>query len=339
MWLITPIGFFSVVQKASDVAADTLTIRARVQRDLLALREQYLPGLGEISESKTNDYRFRAVAPRAEVAAAMARLVDDLGYANFKDQVAKVQGKARAHLYHDVWSVLYRLQAEPATYNPPMGKTAKPATPVGPTHHPRRDDHGRRVLIQHPSVPTPVSAWTDPAAVACVVPAWPMPAELHGIAFASWMDAPTQDSGWEAIAAQQTVDEPAFDAPPGYKKAAGVVLREVDGRIWLVAPSNAFGGYKATFPKGTMDGKSPQATALVEVFEEAGLRVRLLRHLVDVKRTQSYTRYYLAERVGGNPADMGWESQAVMLVPRADLGRFLESPYDQTILKALDALP
>lgn len=36
---------------------------------------------------------------------------------------------------------------------------------------------------------------------------------------------------------------------------------------------------------------------------------------------------------------MGWESQAVMLVPRADLGRFLESPYDQPILKALDALP
>ncbi len=75
------------------------------------------------------------------------------------------------------------------------------------------------------------------------------------------------------------------------------------------------------------------------MFEAAGLRVRLQRHLVDVKRTQSYTRYYLAERVGGNPADMGWESQAVMLVPRADLWRFLVCPYDQTILKALDALP
>ena len=48
MWLITPVGFFSIVQKPSDVAADTLTVRARVQGDLEALREQFLPGLGAI---------------------------------------------------------------------------------------------------------------------------------------------------------------------------------------------------------------------------------------------------------------------------------------------------
>lgn len=29
----------------------------------------------------------------------MTSMVEDLKYANFKDQVAKVQGKARAHLY------------------------------------------------------------------------------------------------------------------------------------------------------------------------------------------------------------------------------------------------
>ena len=71
MWLITPVGFFSIVQKPSDVATDTLTVRARVRADLEALREQYLPGLGDIQESQVNDYRFRAVAPRAEVAAAI----------------------------------------------------------------------------------------------------------------------------------------------------------------------------------------------------------------------------------------------------------------------------
>lgn len=335
MWLITPIGFFSVVQKASDVAKDTLTIRARVQSDLLALREQYLPGLSQISESKTNDYRFRGVAPRSEVMAAMASMVEDLKYANFKDQVAKVQGKARAHLYHDVWSVLYKLQAEPGKYNAATGVAAKP---LGPIDHPQRDEQGRRVSIKHPSTPTPLSTWFDAGAVACVVPGGPMPAELHGTAFASWSDAPTQASGWEAMAAQHPLDEPAFDAPPGYKKAAGVVVYEPDGRVWLVAPSNGFGGYKATFPKGTMDGKSAQATALVEAFEESGLRVRLIRHLVDVKRSQSYTRYYLAERIGGNPADMGWESQAVLLVPRKDLARFLESPYDQPIVKELSGV-
>ena len=110
MWLITPTGFFSIVQKPGDVAANTLTVRARVRQDLVALREQFLPGLGEIEESRSNDYRFRAVAPRAEVAAAMAQMVNSLDYSNVKSQVAKVQGPERAHLYHEVWDVLYRLQ-------------------------------------------------------------------------------------------------------------------------------------------------------------------------------------------------------------------------------------
>jgi hypothetical protein len=52
------------------------------------------------------------VAPRAEVAAAMAQMVNSLDYSNVKSQVAKVQGPERAHLYHDVWDVLYRLQKD-----------------------------------------------------------------------------------------------------------------------------------------------------------------------------------------------------------------------------------
>lgn len=116
MWLITPVGFFSVVQKPSDVAANTLTVRARVRSDLEALRQHFLFGMGEIVESKTNDYRFRAVAPRAEVAASMAAMVNELDYSNFKNQVSKVQGSARAHLYHDVWDVLNRLQSEPKRF-------------------------------------------------------------------------------------------------------------------------------------------------------------------------------------------------------------------------------
>lgn len=332
MWLLTPIGFFSVVQKASDVAADTLTVRARVKGDLQALRAQYLPDLGEITESKTNDYRFRAVASRADVIAAMAALVQDLSYSNFKSQVAKVQGAARADLYHDVWSALYRLQAEPGKYKPPVGKTS---APVGPTYHPRLDDSGQRVQIKQPSTPTPLDTWSCPTESACVIPDGLMPAALNGVAFAPWQEAPTDAAGWEALAAQGRIEEPAFDSPAGYKKACGVVIREEDGRIWLVAPSNGYGNYQVTFPKGGMDGRSTQATALVEAFEESGLRVRLVRHLVDVKRSQSYTRYYLAERTGGHPGDMGWESQATLLIPLAELTRWLNSPYDQAIIEAL----
>lgn len=343
MWLITPVGFFSIVQKSSDVATNTLTVRSRVRADLEALREQYLPSLGAIQESKVNDYRFRAVAPRSEVAAAMASLVNQLNYSNFKDQVAKMQGPARAYLYHDVWDVLYRLQTQPQKYSTPAkretkAKAARASATVGRVFHPRPDDHGQPVEIKYPSQPSSLHAWTDAKAIACVVPDETMPASINDVPVSSWQAAPQSNDLWEELAAEHWVSESEFNAPAA-KKAAGVVIREPDGRIWVVAPSNAFGGYQATFPKGKMDkGLSAQATALVEAFEESGLQVRLVRHLVDVKRSTSYTRYYLAERVGGNPADMGWESQAVMLVPLEQLPQVLNSPNDRPILEALQTV-
>jgi hypothetical protein len=48
VWLITPLGFFSVVREPDDIGAGSLTIRARVKSDLEALRKHYLPDLGEI---------------------------------------------------------------------------------------------------------------------------------------------------------------------------------------------------------------------------------------------------------------------------------------------------
>lgn len=350
MWLITPVGFFSIVQKPDDAQADTLTVRARVRADLEALRALHLPDLGEISESGTNDYRFRAKAPRQAVEQAMVKLVQSLTYSNFKSQVSKVQGMGRAGLYHDVWDVLYRLQTQPAKYagKPAVAPLApapaqaavkeqnKPKAPTA-TVHPRSDENGKPVVLKAPSQPTPLSQWGDGQALALVVPEGAMPDAINGLAIASWQDAPTTDSGWEALANAHAIDEPAFVAPSGYKKAAGVVVREPDGRWWVVAPSNQFAGYSATFPKGRVEGKrSLQATALVEAFEESGLKVRLVRHLLDVKRSQSYTRYYLAERVGGNPADMGWETQAVMLVPQVQLSQVLTHTNDQALIEALN---
>lgn len=205
--------------------------------------------------------------------------------------------------------------------------------------HPRNDEHGKPVALKTPSVATPLGSWLQADTVACVVPDGSMPAQLHGVPIVSWQDAPTSDAGWEALASQSAIAEPPFVAPAGYRKSAGVVVREPDGRYWVVAPSNAYGGYPATFPKGKLEGKSAQATALVETFEESGLRVRLLAHLTDVKRSTSYTRYYLAERLGGNPAEMGWESQAVMLVPSAHLYQVLTNKNDHPILEALNAGP
>lgn len=61
-----------------------------------------------IIESEDSDYRYRAVAKRE---AALATLVADIDYDNFKNAVGAVQGFDRASVYGDVWGVLYGLQS------------------------------------------------------------------------------------------------------------------------------------------------------------------------------------------------------------------------------------
>lgn len=207
--------------------------------------------------------------------------------------------------------------------------------------HPRKNDEGKHIGIDKPSQPTPLANWNSSTEIATVIPDGKMPVALNGIAFASWTDAPRSDVAWANVSGQHAglSGEPAFVATPGKRTAAGVVVEEDDGRIWVVHPSNAFGGYRATFPKGTLEaGSSLQACAIREAFEESGLQVAITGFLADSERSQSKTRYYLGRRVGGSPADMGWESQAVSLVPLARLGDILTHHNDAPLVKALQAM-
>lgn len=113
MWLITPAGFYSIVEKPADRKMNRLTIRARVRSDLVTLKRDYLPSLGSVRDSSDTDYRYRATALRREVGQALARMAATLNYANFKSEVAMRQGAERAHVYHDVWEALYDLQVDP----------------------------------------------------------------------------------------------------------------------------------------------------------------------------------------------------------------------------------
>ena len=203
--------------------------------------------------------------------------------------------------------------------------------------HPRSDDAGRPVPIHRPHAPSPLTAWSDPLALACAVPGGDVPVMLNGLALAPWSQAPQTDEGWEAIAAAAPLAEPQFECLSGIKPAAGALVVEPDGRAWCVAPTGRFGGHEFTLPKGRLDGRSLAATALVEVFEESGLRVRLIAFLCDVTRKETFTRFFLAERVGGSPAQAGWETQAVVLVPVASLRLMLTHPGDQAVLDAWQA--
>lgn len=108
MWIFTNLGFFSVVQKPGT---DFLTVRARVRGDLDALRERYLPALSATQTKGGTDYSWRATVAHADFAAALGHIAMDLGYSNFKNEVAAQQGKSRASRYGKVWSALYDMEA------------------------------------------------------------------------------------------------------------------------------------------------------------------------------------------------------------------------------------
>ena len=203
------------------------------------------------------------------------------------------------------------------------------------TYHPRTDNSGRRVLIRSPHLASPAAAWTDAQAEARAIPGLAVGGILHGLPFSSWMNSPTDDAGWEALASLVPFAEPSFDCPVGLRPAAGAVVIESDGRIWCVAPTNGFGGHEFTFPKGRTDGRSLAATAIIEVFEETGLKIRLRSYLCDVPRSMTYTRFYIAERLAGCPGDAGWETQAVVLTTPHHLYGLLTHPGDQRVLKHL----
>lgn len=111
MWVLTPIGFFSIVEKPWDRGTGMLTVRARVRSDLDRLRSS-MPEHGPVIDATTEDlkadYRYRARGRRGNIAAALEHLTRELRYDNFKSEVLLQQGKERANLYGQVWALLYR---------------------------------------------------------------------------------------------------------------------------------------------------------------------------------------------------------------------------------------
>lgn len=208
-------------------------------------------------------------------------------------------------------------------------------------HHPRKGEKGEPVLIQLPHHASAPSTWISPDAVATFVPGGDAPLSLNKVAFRSWKDHPRTAEGWNYVdGLNHELHEPALHVPAGKKASAGVIIEEPDGRVWLTAPTNGFGGYDATFPKGTAEpGLSLQASAVKEAWEETGLRVQIIGLLGDFERTTSVARMYRARRVGGTPVDAGWESQAVHLVPKDHLYDHLNGPADHPIAELIGAGP
>jgi 8-oxo-dGTP diphosphatase len=88
------------------------------------------------------------------------------------------------------------------------------------------------------------------------------------------------------------------------KAAYGGVVVDATGRVLLREPTNHFGGYVWTFPKGKADpDEGPEMTALREVREETGCAARILAPIPgNFTGDTSMNQYFLmAEAVPGAP--------------------------------------
>lgn len=86
--------------------------------------------------------------------------------------------------------------------------------------------------------------------------------------------------------------------PPPPKEAAGGVVVDQAGRILLREPTNHFGGYVWTFPKGTVDPKEELMDAAIrEVQEETGVTAKVWKRLGKYIGTTSYTTVYLMKPI------------------------------------------
>lgn len=198
--------------------------------------------------------------------------------------------------------------------------------------HPAPDENGDPVPVFSPSRGTAPGTWlhAGEAATWSVTHPTVLPERLNGIPFTH---EHLGEADWLRLMKRwRNFPEPPEPESPK-RRTSGLVILEPDGRIWLAHPTNQFGGVAATFPKGRLEpGLTLLVNAVKEGWEESGIVAEPLKYLCDIERTKTITRYYLAKRTAGSPADAGWESQAVSLVPAHELLSFLNRPNDRKVI-------
>lgn len=121
MWLISKHGFLSIVKHRSKT--HTLIVRGRAKEDVCNAARMYgeklhpdLTPEGQqrltevlVNETPDADYRYRFEADCNLFESVMLELIRSVDYPNFKNEVARVQGYDRAHVYTQVWTDLLAL--------------------------------------------------------------------------------------------------------------------------------------------------------------------------------------------------------------------------------------
>jgi len=125
--------------------------------------------------------------------------------------------------------------------------------------------------------------------------------------------------------------------------AGGVVLRDGSQGPEVVLGRRCHDRRRPiwSLPKGTPDGdETPASTAVREVAEETGLRVRIIDHLGDIHyrfvregvRIDKTVRYYLMESIGGDLAGHDHEFQEVRWFGVAEAEAAMQFATERDIL-------
>jgi hypothetical protein len=132
MWIFLNDAFISVVAHKDQPHA--LLVRARAAADIRRL----FPAARVVC-TPAADYRYRAIIPRAAVAAVIADKIAGITYTNFKDSVSDAQ---RHNAYLRVWAIMSRWQeALAAKYRRTPERAPVPDAKAKPV---KRQNHGLR---------------------------------------------------------------------------------------------------------------------------------------------------------------------------------------------------
>jgi ADP-ribose pyrophosphatase YjhB (NUDIX family) len=179
----------------------------------------------------------------------------------------------------------------PQTPLPPQTPTTQ--TPTAPTTRPRSKRSGGGVAAFAQETNWDTDKPQD------------NPEVINGVPF-----APAPPKFWESTP-DVDIKEPDPVKPIN---RVGVLIKEPDGRIWVVQPTNSFGNRKYTLPGGHNEqGLTDQQNALKEVWEECGLQVKITGHLGDFEDSNNGNngRLYVGERIGGQPWDAKVEPKII----------------------------
>ena len=103
MWIMMNNSYLSIVSK--DCGPTELLVRARRAGDI----ERVFPN-AEVTRHTNSDYLYRAVLPRDAVKQALAAMIDQIDYPNFKDSV---EDRSLHAAYVGVWCAMAGLQHPP----------------------------------------------------------------------------------------------------------------------------------------------------------------------------------------------------------------------------------